>query len=142
MFHVKHIDNSYLNILYKLALKSYDNGDIPVGAIVIYNYEIIGKGYNNRQKNNNVCGHAEINAIKMAENKLGDWRLNDCILISTLKPCKMCAEVINTSRISEVFYLIDQNDVDYDYIFNKIEEKSEITDKIKELMNNFFKNLR
>lgn len=142
MFHVKHIDNCYLNILYKLALKSYDNGDIPVGAIVIYNNKIIGKGYNNRQKNNNVCGHAEINAIKMAENKLGDWRLNDCILISTLKPCKMCAEVINTSRISEVFYLIDQNDVDYDYIFNKIEEKSEITDKIKELMNNFFRNLR
>ena len=142
MFHVKHIDDEYFKILYNLSLKSSKNGDIPVGSIVLYNDKIIGKGYNNRYKLKKVLGHAEINAIKDAEKNIGDWRLNDCVLITTLKPCNMCASVINESRIANVYYILDQENLSYKYRFKKIESENKYILKYKELFNNFFKNMR
>ena len=109
--------------------------------MVIYNDKIIGKGYNNRQSSYNVCGHAEINAIKDAEKKLKDWRLNDCILISTLKPCSMCSEIIKTSRIEKVFYILDQdNSCSDNYI--KISDNNDYITKINYLFIDSFKKLR
>lgn len=142
MFHVKHIDDKYNKILYKLAYKSFKNKEIPVGAIIIYNNKIIGKGYNNRQCTNDVCGHAEIMAIKKAEKSIGDWRLNDCILISTLKPCKMCTEIIRESRIKYVYYYVDQNDSNNEKKFKKINDCEEFVNKYMKIFNNFFKSLR
>ena len=142
MFHVKHIEDKYNNELYKLALKSYKNNEIPVGAIVIYKEKIIGKGYNNRQSKCNVCGHAEIMAIKCAEKYLGDWRLNNCILISTLKPCNMCSEVINESRISNVYYYVEQNNSLNKSKFIKVNGNQEFINKYLELFKDFFKKLR
>ena len=135
--------DKYLEILYKLAYKSYKIDEIPVGSIVVYKGKIIGKGFNNRQKSHFVCGHAEINAIKQAEKYLGDWRLNDCELYSTLKPCNMCNEVIKSSRISKVYYLIDQDKSSYNAdIYEKIAVNNDISQKIANLMSNFFKKLR
>ena len=135
--------DKYLEILYKLAYKSYKKDEIPVGSIVVYKGKIIGKGFNNRQKSHFVCGHAEINAIKQAEKFLGDWRLNDCELYSTLKPCNMCNEVIRSSRINKVYYLIDQDKSYYKTdIYKKIAVNNDIFQKITDLMSNFFKNLR
>lgn len=129
-------------LLYKYAYKSAKNGDIPVSSLIIYNDKIIGKGYNNRHKSKNVLGHAEVNAIKQAQKKIGDWRLNNCILISTLKPCDMCAEIINAARINEVYYLINQSDTKYKYNFKQVFENSMYITKNEELFNNFFKNMR
>ena len=135
--------DKYLNILYKLALKSYKKNEIPVGSIVIYKGKIIGKGFNNRQNSHFVGGHAEINAIKQAEKFLKDWRLNDCELISTLKPCNMCNEVIRASRIKKVYYLIDQDNSNYSSdIYEKINANSEISQKITTSFNKFFQKLR
>ena len=132
-----------MDILYNLAYKSYKNKEVPVGSIVVYKNKIIGKGYNNRQKSHFVCGHAEINAIKQAEKKLCDWRLNDCILISTLKPCDMCYEVIKTSRIEKVYYLIDQDNLNYnDEKFEKISLNDAKIEEFNSLLSTFFKNLR
>ena len=143
MFHVKHSKNiDYYKELYYLALKSFKIGDVPVGCIIIYNNKIIGRGYNNRQKKGNILGHAEINAILNAEKKIKDWRLNNCILITTLKPCKICAEVIKESRISKVYYLINQEKVNYDYNFNKINDNNKYINKYNELFTAFFKKLR
>src|SRR5574344_1626328 len=108
MFHVKHT-GKILEKLAKLAQISFKKGEIPVGALVIYNNEIIGLGYNTRQKKYDVCGHAEINAIRQAEKKLKDWRLNDCKLYSTLEPCEMCYKIIKECRIKKVYYLISNN---------------------------------
>ena len=135
--------DKYSEILYKLVHKSYKKKEIPVGAIIVYNNKIIGKGYNNRQSKHNVLGHAEINAINQASKYIKDWRLNNCILITTLKPCSMCSEVIKTSRISKVYYLIDQNNVNYDCSnYFQINIDDNYFKKIDELFNNFFKNLR
>lgn len=133
--------DKYMPLLYKLVLKSYKNGEIPVGSIVIYNDKVIGKGYNTRQSSYNVCGHAEINAIKQAEKSLKDWRLDNCILVSTLKPCNMCSSVINESRIDKVYYLFDQDGI-INNNFIKIDSNSEYKNKINELFNDFFKKMR
>lgn len=132
----------YIDDLYDLVVLSSNNNEIPVGALVIHNDSIVGRGVNNRQNIHNVCGHAEINAIIEAEDKLGDWRLDDCILITTLHPCLMCQAVIRESRISKVYYLIDQeknHNVSYEQLYFPGNKKcAEIT----EIFNDFFINLR
>lgn len=141
MFHVKHI-NKYSKTLYKLALKSYKKGEIPVSCIIIYDGKIIGKGYNTRQYKHNLLGHAEINAIISAEKKIGDWRLNNCTMITTLKPCNICNEMIKASRISNVYYVIDQKNAVYDNKFIKIDLFDEYLRKCNELFTKSFKKIR
>jgi tRNA(adenine34) deaminase len=82
-----------------------ESGDIPVGAIVI-NEEgiVIGRGFNEREANNDPTAHAEIVAIRNAASRLQKSRLDGCTLIVTLEPCAMCAGAIAQSRISRVIY--------------------------------------
>ena len=133
--------DEYYKILYELVLESNKLNEIPVGSIVIYDNKIIGKGYNNRQTTKDVCGHAEINAIKEAEQKLGDWRLNDCILISTLHPCKMCQQVIKESRIDKVYYFISQEGV-LNKSYQQIKSNNQYLDNINNIFLEFFKSIR
>lgn len=85
-----------------LAKKS--NGEIPVGAIIVKDNEIIAETYNQKEVLNDVTAHAEILAIREAEQKLGRWRLNDCEMYVTLEPCPMCAWAIINSRIKTVYF--------------------------------------
>ena len=98
----------YFEYIIKLANNSLVTDDIPVGAIIVKNNEIIGEGWNTREKDNFILGHAEINAIKMASNYLNSWNLSDCELYVTLKPCSMCLEAIKQSRIKNVYYLLEK----------------------------------
>ena len=98
----------YFEYILKLANNSLVTDDIPVGAIIVKNSEIIGEGWNTREKDNFILGHAEINAIKTASNYLNSWNLSDCELYVTLKPCSMCLEVIKQSRIKNVYYLLEK----------------------------------
>lgn len=85
----------------KVALSE---GEIPVGAIVVKDGKIIGRGRNTRQKDGTVTGHAEIVAITEANKYLSDWRLDGCSIYVTLEPCPMCAGAIINSRISRVYF--------------------------------------
>ena len=78
--------------------------DIPVGAIIVYNGEIIAKAHNEKEKNNDVTAHAEIVSIRAAEKILNNWRLDNCIMYVTLEPCPMCASAIISSRIKKVYF--------------------------------------
>ena len=86
------------------AIKAYKKGEIPVGAIVVKNNKIIGRGYNLKEKTHSAINHAEIIAIKKASKKIKNWRLIDCTIYVTMLPCPMCASAINQSRISKIVY--------------------------------------
>ena len=117
----------YFELLYKLALKAFRNGDIPVAAILIKNDKIVATGYNNRHKKGYVLGHAEVNAIIEAEKKLKDFRLDGYTMITTLKPCKMCQAVIEASQVNYVK-------------LDKIDQK--FFKNYFDLFNKFFQNIR
>ena len=96
------LDEKYMREAIRLAKKAYQNGDVPIGCIIVYKDKIIGRGYNRRNKDKTTLAHAEILAIKKASKMMGDWRLEECRMYVTLEPCQMCAGAILQARIPEV----------------------------------------
>ncbi|MBQ7450102.1 nucleoside deaminase [bacterium] len=96
------MNEKFMEIAVKLAQNSEE--DIPVGAVIVKDDEIIAIANNKKEKTNDVTAHAEILAIKEAGKFLGNWRLNDCELYVTLEPCPMCAWAIMQSRIKTVYF--------------------------------------
>ncbi len=86
------------------AEKAAEMGEVPVGAVIVRNGEIISTGFNRRETEKNALCHAEIEAIDKACKKLGGWRLPECELYVTLEPCPMCAGAIINSRIEKVYF--------------------------------------
>jgi tRNA(adenine34) deaminase len=86
------------------AEKAYEADEVPVGAVVVYEDRIIGRGYNQRERLNDPTAHAEIIAITAAANTLEDWRLNNCTLFVTKEPCPMCAGAIVNARLKMVIF--------------------------------------
>ena len=87
----------------KQAKKAENIDEVPIGCVIVYQGKIIARGYNRRNIDKNTLSHAELNAIKKASKKLGDWRLDDCEMYVTLEPCQMCAGAIVQSRIKKVY---------------------------------------
>ena len=92
----------YLKAAMKQAQKAYELGEVPIGCVIVYRGKIIGRGYNRRNTDKNTLSHAEITAINRASKKMGDWRLEDCVLYVTLEPCQMCSGAMVQARIPEV----------------------------------------
>ena len=86
------------------AEKARALGEVPVGCVVVRNGEVIGAGYNRRETDKTVLGHAELMAMKQAEQAIGDWRLSDCTLYVTLEPCPMCAGAIMQARVGRLVF--------------------------------------
>lgn len=86
------------------AQKAEAIGEVPIGAVIVYNDEIIARGHNRRESTQNPLTHAEMIAIYGASEKIGSWRLEDCTLYVTLEPCVMCSGAIVMSRIPHVVY--------------------------------------
>ena len=90
----------YMKQALELAQEAADNDEVPVGCVICdADGRIIGRGRNRREENSDATAHAEIEAIKEACNKIGDWRLEGCTLYVTLEPCPMCTGAIINSRI-------------------------------------------
>lgn len=98
----------FMNLAIEMANKSNILNETPVGAVLVFNDQVISKGYNTREYDNNILSHAEINCILEAAAKLATWKLNSCDIYVTLKPCSICDSVIKQSRIRNVFYLVDK----------------------------------
>ena len=88
----------------KEAKKGLLFGEVPIGAVVVKNGIIVGKGHNTRELSESALGHAEINAIVQASESLGNWRLTDCAIYVTIEPCPMCVGAIYQARIKSIFY--------------------------------------
>ena len=86
------------------ADKAFQLKEIPVGAIIVKDNKVIGRGYNQKEQLNDPTAHAEIVAITAAANTLVDWRLNDCVLYVTKEPCSMCAGAILNARLKLVVF--------------------------------------
>ncbi len=82
-------DEKYMRTAIKQAKKAGAIGEVPIGCIIVYEDKIIARGYNRRTIDKNVLSHAEINAIRKACRKIGDWRLEGCTMYVTLEPCPM-----------------------------------------------------
>lgn len=136
----------------ELAKLSALEGEVPVGAVIVRDGEIVGEGRNRREYGKNALYHAEIEAIDSACRKLGGWRLWQCELYVTLEPCPMCAGAIINSRIKRVYFgafdkkagsfgsVADFNNIPYNH---KPEIVSGVmADECSNLLTEFFKNLR
>lgn len=87
-----------------LAREAAQNGEVPVGCVIVRGGEIVGRGRNRREEKRRTSSHAEMEAIAQANEALGSWRLDDCTLYVTLEPCPMCAGAIINARIPRVYY--------------------------------------
>lgn len=87
-----------------LARQAYNNNEVPVGSVVVYNNQIFGRGYNQIEMLQNPMMHAEISAITQASFNLKRWRLTSCTIYSTLEPCFMCAGALINSRIERLVF--------------------------------------
>ncbi len=88
----------------QLARQAFEEGEVPIGAVIVHNEQIIGEGYNQRETLNDPTAHAEMIAITQAAQSLESWRLLDCTIYVTLEPCPMCAGAIVLARIPTVIY--------------------------------------
>lgn len=89
-----------------LALAAEQAGEVPIGAVVTLDGQVIGEGENRNRRDNDPTAHAEIVAIRQASAKIGDFRLTDCDIWVTLEPCAMCAGAISHARIARLYYAV------------------------------------
>ena len=97
-------DEEYMREALSLAEKAFELGEVPVGAVAVWEGKIVGRGMHLRETDKNALRHAEIMAIDEACKNLGGWRLWKCDLYVTLEPCPMCAGAIINSRVKRVIY--------------------------------------
>ena len=97
-------DEEYMRQALAEARLALAEGEIPVGAVVVRGGEVIARAHNTRERDGCVLGHAELGAIKLASEAVGDWRLPDCTLYVTLEPCPMCAGAILNAHIPRVVW--------------------------------------
>lgn len=97
-------DTLYMELAIKEALKAKAIGEVPIGAVIVHNDEVVGSGYNLRESEQRSIAHAEMIAIDQACASMGTWRLEDATLYVTLEPCPMCAGAIVLSRVKRVVY--------------------------------------
>ena len=97
-------DTRYMQYALKEAESAFEQGEVPVGCVIVHQAEIIGKAHNQRETLQDPTAHAEVLAITQAASRLASWRLEDTTLYVTLEPCAMCAGAIILARIPRVFY--------------------------------------
>lgn len=146
------IDESFMREALTEAYKAYQIGEVPVGAVVVKDGIVVGRGYNLRETDKNALRHAELTAIDEACRNLGGWRLWQCELYVTLEPCPMCAGAIINSRIKRVvFGAFDKKAGSCESVVNLFElpynHKPEVLSGIlgnecSELLSRFFAELR
>lgn len=135
------------------AEKALNYGEVPIGAVIVKEAGIIGRGHNEIEKRGVATAHAEMLAIQRAASEIGDWRLVGCTLYVTLQPCRMCFGALCLSRVTRVVYGAKQSagvpcgSMDDFFHSDSYDYKMEVTGGIKEeksllLLRKFFSNLR
>lgn len=144
----------YMDAAYQEALKALDEGEVPVGAVIVKNGAVIGRGYNRIEQLSDATAHAEIIAITAAANHLSTWRLEECHIYVTLEPCIMCLGALMQSRIAAITYgakdprlgAVDtrpyKTELEKAYGFFPAISGGLLANESSQLLSGFFKNLR
>ena len=146
-------DKLYMSNALDLARLAFELNEVPIGAIIIYEGEIIGKGHNNVIGDNDVTSHAEINAIRDASKNFGNYRLTNCTMYVTLEPCHMCAKAIVDARLKSLIYAANEpktgsiqsidNFLDNQFLNHKVLYKSGLfKEESSRLLKEFFSSKR
>jgi tRNA(adenine34) deaminase len=147
--HLSKLDEQYMLSALKQAEIAEQNGDVPIGAVIVHNNQIIAKAYNQREQLKDPTAHAEIIALTQAAAALDSWRLNGCTIYVTLEPCTMCAGALVLARIDRLVYGCDDlktgavkslyNIVQDDRLNHRLEVTSGVlTDQCSALLQDFF----
>ncbi len=142
----------YMREALKLAQEAFDDGEVPVGAVIVKDGDIIAVGRNRREKAKNALLHAEIDAINNACTALGGWRLWNCEIYVTLEPCPMCAGAILNAHIPQVYFGAYDfkngscgtitNLFEMPYNFKPAYEGGILQEECADILKRFFKKLR
>ena len=147
------MNNKFMNIAFDCARKAYKLGEVPIGAVIVKDNEVISSAFNYKEHDNLVSSHAEMLAIVEASKKLNNWRLDGCDIYVTLDPCPMCASAIKQSRISNVYSALENSYSDNKRIISDIFVSDNTNSSVniisnlnadfsKKLLNDFFTNQR
>lgn len=120
----------YMSLAISQALSANKINEVPVGAIVIKDDKVIGRGFNRVIQKKSISAHAEIEAINSASKFLNNYRLNDCDLFVTLEPCHMCAKAIVDARIKRLFYGASESKTGAVQSIDKFLTKSQLNHKV------------
>lgn len=144
--------NDFMTEAYKEACTAYELGEVPVGAVIVWDGEIVARAHNRRETDKNALCHAETSAIDAACKALGGWRLHKADLFVTLEPCVMCAGACINARINRVYYGAPDKRYGCFGGFTDLREKAFnhlpqvyggiMEDQCAELMKRFFEKLR
>ena len=146
-------DEKFMKQALRQAQKALSLNEVPIGCVIVCDGKVIARGYNRRKLDKSTLSHAELNAIRKASKKLGDWRLEGCTIYVTLEPCQMCAGAIVQARIDRcvigcmspksgcagsVINLLQMDDFNH-----RVETEQGILEKeCSELLSSFFSRLR
>ncbi len=100
-------DEQYMRMAIDQAYIAEENGDVPIGCVIVYEDRVIARAYNQREQLNDPTAHAEIIALTQAAEYIGNWRLNGCTIYVTLEPCPMCAGALVLARLDRLVYGTD-----------------------------------
>ena len=143
----------FLEKAFNYAEIAYQNNEVPIGAVIVKDGNIVSFGYNQKEESKCVLKHAELIAIEKASKLLDNWRLDDCDLYVTLDPCPMCASAIKQARIRNVYSALSNSDSSNLSIIQEIFKKDSTNpdvhfetnldvEKSKKILNDFFKKQR
>lgn len=146
-------DEKFMKLAVAEAQKAWDNGEVPIGCVIVMDGEVIGRGRNRKAELKIATAHAEMMAIDEASKFVGDWRLEKCTMYVTLEPCLMCAGTIVHTRMKEVVYGVPEpkfggveslaKTFDIEGMNHKVKYRSGIfQEEIAGLLKGFFKELR
>ncbi|WP_333820944.1 nucleoside deaminase [Ohtaekwangia sp.] len=141
-------DEYFMREALKEAVKAFDIGEVPVGAVVVCNNRIIGRAHNQTEKLTDATAHAEMLAITAAANHLGSKYLDECTLYVTLEPCVMCAGALHWTQLQKLVYGASDIQRGYSLVSSPLlHPRTEVVkgikaDESKKLINGFFKRIR
>jgi len=147
------IDDKFMKVAIEQAGIAEENGDVPIGAVIVYKEQIIGKAYNQREQLKDPTAHAEIIALTQAAAALDNWHLNGCTMYVTLEPCPMCAGALVLARMDRLVYGCDDpktgavkslyNIVQDERLNHRLEVTAGVlADECTQLLQQFFQNRR